>query len=253
MPRRAQRGLYSGCSFDAEDRVRSPRRTAAPGACPSTSRPRAHLARRSPTRRPRSPPGAPRAARAEPRPPGRPARRVRARARAPCRARGGARARRPSRPRSGRRRHDRDRGTDLVAGERVERMRCGGHSPPVACCWRMYSAVPATNPSTSFAFPVTKSLKYWPGCTPRSHRGRAHRTSPHQLADGDELDRRGERVVVGLGEQRGVDDARVDDQHLDAVSQRSIAIASENTAAPTSTRRTRPRRATTRSPPPTTR
>ena len=51
---------------------------------------------------------------------------------------------------------DRDRGADLVAGDRVERMCRGGHAHAVpAACWRMYSAVPATNPSTSFAFPVT--------------------------------------------------------------------------------------------------
>ncbi len=49
---------------------------------------------------------------------------------------------------------ERDRGGDLVAGDRVERVRVRSLQASAAC-WRMYSAVPATNPSTSLAFPVT--------------------------------------------------------------------------------------------------
>src|SRR5262249_21637298 len=58
-------------------------------------------------------------------------------------------------------RDQRDRGRDLVGGDRVERMTRSrhAHEVPAACC-RMYSAVPATKPSTLFAFPVTMSLKY---------------------------------------------------------------------------------------------
>ncbi len=50
-------------------------------------------------------------------------------------------------------RDQRDRGTDLVGGDRVERMQLA-HCES-ARCWRMYSAVPDTKPSTLFAFPVT--------------------------------------------------------------------------------------------------
>ena len=75
-----------------------------------------------------------------------------------------------------------------------------------------------------------------------------------ELADGDELDRRGERVVVGHLEERRVDHARVHDQHLDAgVPEVDRHRLGEHRRAPTSTRRTPPRPETTASPPPTTR
>ena len=57
-------------------------------------------------------------------------------------------------------RDERDRTADLVGGDRVERVEEPVIQSIVACCWRMYSADPATKPSTLFAFPVTNSLKY---------------------------------------------------------------------------------------------
>ena len=49
---------------------------------------------------------------------------------------------------------------DLVGGERVERVRRDrSRQPPGVCCWRMYSADPATKPSTLLAFPVTNVLE----------------------------------------------------------------------------------------------